>query len=546
MAVLTLDALVGEGCCAEDGGGLAALGDGVLITTAGVLSVATLVNLTLVDGVLTATGGGGGGVSDHGALTGLADNDHPQYALAATAAIAGAGLTGTGTLASAFTFTVGVTDSSITVAADGIAVSAAIQSAVTAATADILALSAVKFIVQEATGLLSAEQSLGALTTGIVKNTVSGSVGTLSIAAAADIPSLLTTKGDLLGFSTIPLRVAVGTDGHVLTADSAEAAGWKWAAAAGGGGGYATIERPNGTPLTQRTIMSFTTEFTVADNVDTTDISLATAGVAFAKIADGSARSVLGRAANSSGVMASITGASGQVLHDNGTTLAFKALDHGSDLAGLSDDDHTQYALLAGRAGGQTLTGGTASAENLFLHSTSHATKGFVYVGGTGGGGDNSGAQCFNTSTAGVGVVLQAGTTSNTSEQTALMVRNRSGTSFACDVAIEFQPATGVGSYPAQGSGYVKIVGKVASGGHGTMVFHTKRAGAYVDRGGWDSWGTWSIGTMALPASLERGLAITNGVAPTADPVGGGVIWVESGALKYRGTSGTITTIAIA
>lgn len=31
------------------------------------------------------TGGGGGGVSDHGALTGLSDNDHPQYALASGA-----------------------------------------------------------------------------------------------------------------------------------------------------------------------------------------------------------------------------------------------------------------------------------------------------------------------------------------------------------------------------------------------------------------------------------------------------------------------------
>ena len=31
--------------------------------------------------------------------------------------------------------------------------------------------------------------------------------------------------------------------------------------------------------------------------------------------------------------------------------------------------------------------------------------------------------------------------------------------------------------------------------------------------------------------------------APTVNPVGGGVLYVESGALKYRGTAGTITTL---
>lgn len=31
------------------------------------------------DGTVSVTGGGGGGVSDHGALTGLAEDDHPQY-----------------------------------------------------------------------------------------------------------------------------------------------------------------------------------------------------------------------------------------------------------------------------------------------------------------------------------------------------------------------------------------------------------------------------------------------------------------------------------
>lgn len=60
-------------------------------------------------------------------------------------------------------------------------------------------------------------------------------------------------------------------------------------------------------------------------------------------------------------------------------------LDHGLALTGLTDDDHTQYLLLAGRSGGQTARGGTASGDDLTLESTSHATKGDVIVQPSGG-----------------------------------------------------------------------------------------------------------------------------------------------------------------
>jgi hypothetical protein len=45
----------------------------------------------------------------------------------------------------------------------------------------------------------------------------------------------LTTKGDLLTFDTADTRLGVGSNGTVLTADSAQATGLKWAAPAGGG-----------------------------------------------------------------------------------------------------------------------------------------------------------------------------------------------------------------------------------------------------------------------------------------------------------------------
>ena len=46
----------------------------------------------------------------------------------------------------------------------------------------------------------------------------------------------LTTKGDLFGFDTADARIPIGTNGHILTADSTQSLGLKWAAPAAGGG----------------------------------------------------------------------------------------------------------------------------------------------------------------------------------------------------------------------------------------------------------------------------------------------------------------------
>lgn len=45
----------------------------------------------------------------------------------------------------------------------------------------------------------------------------------------------LTTKGDLFTFTTVDARLGIGANNTVLTADSAEATGMKWAAASAGG-----------------------------------------------------------------------------------------------------------------------------------------------------------------------------------------------------------------------------------------------------------------------------------------------------------------------
>lgn len=69
-------------------------------------------------------------------------------------------------------------------------------------------------------------------TTGQVLAKASGTDMDFTWAAAAASP--LTTKGDLFTFDTADARLAVGANGTVLTADSAEATGLKWATPASG------------------------------------------------------------------------------------------------------------------------------------------------------------------------------------------------------------------------------------------------------------------------------------------------------------------------
>ena len=55
--------------------------------------------------------------------------------------------------------------------------------------------------------------------------------------------------------------------------------------------------------------------------------------------------------------------------------------------------------------------------------------------------------------------------------------------------------------------------------------------------------GNLLLGGTSDPASAEKAIVIYNGTAPTGN-ISGGILYVESGALKYRGSSGTVTTLA--
>ena len=81
----------------------------------------------------------------------------------------------------------------------------------------------------------------GTITLAGTLDITNGGTGQTTKTPAFDALSPTTTKGDLIVYDgTDNVRLGVGTDTYVLTADSTTATGTKWAAGGGGGGGVTT------------------------------------------------------------------------------------------------------------------------------------------------------------------------------------------------------------------------------------------------------------------------------------------------------------------
>jgi hypothetical protein len=74
------------------------------------------------------------------------------------------------------------------------------------------------------------------------------------------------------------------------------------------------------------------------------------------------------------------------------------------------------------------------------------------------------------------------------------------------------------------------------------MVFTTGTT--TTERARIDSIGNLLVGTTTAGTSAAKVIGMANATAPTTSPAGMGQLYVEDGALKYRGSSGTVTTIA--
>jgi hypothetical protein len=78
-------------------------------------------------------------------------------------------------------------------------------------------------------------------------------------------------------------------------------------------------------------------------------------------------------------------------------------------------------------------------------------------------------------------------------------------------------------------------------GSTGSLIFENS---ANNERLRIDLSGNVGIGTSSFGTSAAGVIGIGNGTAPSTSPAGMGQLYVENGALMYRGSSGTVTTIA--
>jgi hypothetical protein len=112
---------------------------------------------------------------------------------------------------------------------------------------------------------------------------------------------------------------------------------------------------------------------------------------------------------------------------------------------------------------------------------------------------------------------------------------NGSTTALTLDTS---QNATFAGKVTSTDSGYTN------SGYEITNTTASRTTGWFLNNAGDTSLRDVTGAADLLSISTNAVILIKNGVAPGSNPTSGGYLYVESGALKYRGSSGTVTTIA--
>ena len=151
----------------------------------------------------------------------------------------------------------------------------------------------------------------------------------------------VTTKGDLFGYSTVPARIPIGTDTFIMTADSGQSLGLKWAPLTAAQIPAVNLPTPGAT-------CTFTANSTycVCTTTCTITVPVPAAGYQFCAANDDNVSTVITMSAIGSSARYEATARTGYGTAGTGTFVSGGAV---GDFACLLGRDSTHYLTLSSK-----------------------------------------------------------------------------------------------------------------------------------------------------------------------------------------------------